>query len=137
MDIRRVLLGWVGYVAVATTVYAVFFNGRFADGAPLPMWLVVTALVVAAAAVAILLRWLGCVSAGAVSEQTIRDYSGFLLIIVVTGVVGDLLAVLAEIAFGAAAVWLVIPISTITYCICVVWLHRRYFRPRPAVDARS
>jgi hypothetical protein len=48
--------------------------------------------------------------------------------IVLTGFVGDMLAVAAEIAFGASAVWLMIPISTITYTIGVVWLYHRYFK---------
>jgi hypothetical protein len=47
---------------------------------------------------------------------------------VLTGFVGDMLAVAAEIAFGASAVWLMIPISTVTYTMSVVWLYHRYFK---------
>lgn len=124
-------MGWVFYVAVATTVYGVFFNAKFARGGELPPWLIVMSLVMAVAAFAILLWWLSRVAAGKVTEQKVRDYSGLLVAIVVTGIIGDLLAVAAEIAFGAPSLWMMIPISTITYCLFVVWIYRRYFQPQP------
>ena len=131
MDIRRVVVGWVFYVAVATTVYGVFFNAKFAKGGELPAWLIVMSLVMAMTAFAILVWWLSRVAAGKVPEQKVRDYSGLLVVIVVTGIVGDLLAIAAEIAFGAPSLWMMIPISTITYCLFVVWTYRRYFKLNP------
>ena len=50
--------------------------------------------------------------------------------IVVTGVIGDALAVAVEIVVGAPSLWLMVPISTVTYCLCVVWIYWRYYRQR-------
>lgn len=137
MDIRRVIAGWLVYVVASTAVYGLFFNAKFGNGGRLPAWIIVTAAVMAVAATAILLWWVSRLASGKIDEEQVRDYSGFFLTIVVTGVIGDMLAVVAEIAFGGAAVWMMIPISTITYCICVVWLYRRYFKPRSASDAKT
>jgi hypothetical protein len=131
MDIPRVLAGLVLYVTGATVIYALFFNAQFARDGELPMWLILTSVVMAIAALAILLWWLSRVAAGKVPEQQVRDYSGFLVIMVVTGVVSDLLGIAVEIVVGAPSVWMMIPISTITYCLTVLWIYRRYFRQQP------
>jgi hypothetical protein len=137
MDIRKVVTGWVVYVVATTLIYWLLFNGQFGGDRPLPIWMMVAAAMMAIAAIGILLWWVSRLASGKVSEVQARDYSGFFLIIVVSGVVGDVLTLGAEIAFGAAAVWMMIPISTLTYCLCVVWLYRRYFRPHPASDAKT
>ncbi|MGV0768698.1 hypothetical protein [Mycobacterium syngnathidarum] len=131
MDTRKVLLGWLVYVAGTTGVYALFFNGKFGQGGTLPVWLIGAVSVMAIAAIAILVQWLRGVKTGRVSKDRARDVSGFFWMIMVTGAVGDMLAVAAEIAFGASAVWLMIPIATITYVLCVVWLYHRYFKRTP------
>lgn len=128
MDTRKVLLGWVIYVAGTTAIYALLFNGKFGHGGQLPVWLIGAASVMAIAAIAILVQWLRGVKTGRVTKDRARDVSGFFWMIMVTGAVGDMLAVAAEIAFGAGAVWLMIPIATITYALCVVWLYHRYFK---------
>jgi hypothetical protein len=89
---------------------------------------IVTASVMAVCCIAILLYWVREVTTGRVTQDRIGDVTGFFWMIVLTGFVGDMLAVAAEIAFGASAVWLMIPISTITYTIGVVWLYHRYFK---------
>jgi hypothetical protein len=63
-----------------------------------------------------------------VTQDRIGDVTGFFWMIVLTGFVADMLAAAAEIAFGASAVWLMIPISTVTYTMSVVWLYHRYFK---------
>jgi hypothetical protein len=128
MDLRKVLIGWLGYVAVTTAVYAQLFNGTFGQAGQLPAWVIVTASVMAVCCLAILLYWVREVTTGRVTQDRIGDVTGFFWMIVLTGFVGDMLAVAAEIAFGASAVWLMIPISTITYTMSVVWLYHRYFK---------
>jgi hypothetical protein len=130
MDIRRVVLGWLLYVAATVLVYWVFFNARFASGRELPMWLIIVAVVMAVAAFALLLWWVRRVAAGDVPAQQIRDYSNFFLMIVVTGVIGDALAVAVEVIVGAPSLPMMIPIATVTYCLCVVWIYWRYYRRR-------
>lgn len=122
------MLGWLLYVAAATLVYWAFFNARFASGGELPVWLVIAAVAMAVAALALLLWWVQRVAAGKVPAQQISDYSNFFLMIVVTGVIGDALAVAVEIIVGAPSLWLMVPISTLTYCLCVVWIYWRYHR---------
>lgn len=127
VNIRKVLLGWALYVGATTGVYALLFNGRFGQGGQLPVWLIAAASALAVAAFALLLHWLRGATSKQIPQDRKRDVSGFFWMIVVTGTVGDMLAVAAELAFGAAAVWLMIPVATITYTMCVVWLYRRYF----------
>lgn len=108
-----------------TAVYGLLFNGQFGTGGRLPVWLIATASVMAIAAITILLYWVRGLAARRFTKDQMRDVSGFFWMIVVTGAVGDMLAVGAEITFSAAAVWLMVPIATLTYAMCVVWLYRR------------
>jgi len=127
VDARKVLLGWLFYVAGTTAVYALVLNGRFGHDGELPMWLIAAVTAMALAAITFVLRWARAARTRRLPRNQLRDAAGFFWMIVLTGALGDMLAVTAEIAFGAAAVWLMIPIATITYTVCVVWLHRRYF----------
>lgn len=128
MDLRKVLLGWLIYVPGTTAVYALLSNGTFGQGGQLPAWVIVTASVMAVCCLAILVFWVREGTTGRVTQDRIGDVTGFFWMIVLTGFVADMLAAAAEIAFGASAVWLMIPISTVTYALCVVWLYHRYFK---------
>lgn len=135
MDVRKVLLGWLIYVPVATVVYALLLNGKFGRGGELPGWLIAAASVLAVVAIAQLIYWMRGVATGRVSRDRARDVSGFFWMIAITGAIGDMLAVVAEIAFGAGALWLMIPIATITYALSVGWMYHRYFKPESAVKS--
>jgi hypothetical protein len=130
VDTGKVLLGWLVYVGATTGVYWLLFNGKLGHDGELPAWLIAAAVVMAIAAIALLIYWAGRLATGGVSHRQYRVYSGFFWMILVTGVIGDILALGAEIVFGASALWLMIPISTVTYAICAVWLYHRYFKPR-------
>lgn len=125
MDLRKVLLGWLAYVPVTTVVYALVFNGKFSAGGQLPVWLIATTSVMAVAAIAILLHWVRAAATGQITHDQMTEAAAFFWMIAITGAVGDILAVAAEIAFGAAALWLMIPTATITYALCVAWIYPR------------
>lgn len=136
MNVRKVLLGWVLYVPATTAIYALFFNGQFGNGGgDLPAWLIAATSVMAAAAMILLIYWVHGRVTGQISRDRARDISGFFWMIVLTGAIGDGLAIAAEVVFGGEAVWLMIPISTITWVLCVVWIYHRYFKPAAAVNS--
>ena len=128
MDVRKVLLGWLIYVAATTAVYALLLNGKFGRGGELPAWVIAATSVMAVVAIVALIYWVRGVATVRVPmpRDRARDVSGFFWMIAITGAIGDMLAVAAEMAFGAGALWLMIPIATITYSLCVVWMYHRY-----------
>lgn len=94
MDVRKVLLGWLIYVAATTAVYALLLNGKFGRGGELPAWVIAATSVMAVVAIVALIYWVRGVATGRVPS--------------------------------AGALWLMIPIATITYSLCVVWMYHRY-----------
>lgn len=130
MDIpRRVALGFVVHVVATALVYAVFFNGRFAEGGgTLSPWLVAVSTVVALAVFVAVLWRLYRVGAGRVPQRSVRDAEGLYLMLVIAGILTEALTIAVEIATGAAALWMVLPIATLTYCLGAGWLYRRYYR---------
>jgi hypothetical protein len=129
MDIpRRVVLGLLVTVASATTLYGVFFNGKFSEGGTFPMWLLLVSLVTAAVAVGIMLWWLNRVGSGKVPARNVRDYEGFYVMMPVAGILSEALTIAVEIIVGAPSLWMIVPISALTYCLGVVWIYRRYYR---------
>lgn len=50
MHTRKVLPGWIIYVAGSITTYGLLFNGKFGQGEQLPLWLIGAASVMAIAA---------------------------------------------------------------------------------------
>lgn len=117
---RRILLGWFVSVVATAVCYAVFFNGEFSDGGAVPPWIIAAAAGPAALTLGSVLRF-----ARAGAHSRFGDPDGMYVLMTATAIVSEGLTIAAEIALGAPALWLSIPIATLVYSVGAVITLRR------------
>lgn len=109
---RRILLGWLVTVVTTAVCYAVFFDGEFSAGGSVPAWLIATASGVAAMTLGAAVRF-----AGTRARSRASDPDSMYVLMSVAAIVGQGLTIAAEVALGAPALWLSVPIATVVYSV--------------------
>lgn len=132
VNIRQSIAVLIVGVFGSTLAYAVFFDGKFSNGATLPAAAIAGALMAAVGGALALLWWMRRRQPPAKVHETAVDYDTLWIAIVSLGVPTQVLAIGAEVALGAPSGWLMPLIAVVVYAGLIVWLSRR----SPTANAR-